>query len=218
MDRKTRKPTQKRSLEKYNSIVEAGFKLFNEKGYYNTTTADIAKEANVATGSVYSYFEDKKDIYIQVLEKINNAFNYPTQDFWIKNNKQSINDHTVFKDIFSEFLKLMIMCHNFSKTFHDDMEALSLLDKDISSVIKQNDINRQEKIFQIFNMLSIPFKSEIHSTIFMHYSDLLTNDVCHKVLYDSAVGDMDFYIDSCSEMLFSLFKANTNYEQDKGSL
>jgi AcrR family transcriptional regulator len=43
MERKTRIPTQKRALEKYERILEAAYKLFNEKGYYNTTTADISK-------------------------------------------------------------------------------------------------------------------------------------------------------------------------------
>ena len=43
MEKKIRIPTQKRALEKYNRILEAAYKLFNEKGYYNTTTADISK-------------------------------------------------------------------------------------------------------------------------------------------------------------------------------
>ncbi len=96
MERKTRKPMQKRALNKVERIIKAAFKLFNEKGYYNTTTADIAKEANVATGSVYSYFEDKKDIYIQVLKKINDEIFYPSMDFWVNNDKH-LNDSDVAK-------------------------------------------------------------------------------------------------------------------------
>ena len=40
---KTRVPTQKRSIEKRQKIVKAGFDLFCEKGYYKTNTAEIAK-------------------------------------------------------------------------------------------------------------------------------------------------------------------------------
>lgn len=213
MDRKIRKPTQKRSLEKFNRIVDAAFKLFNEKGYYNTTTTDIAKEANVATGSVYSYFQDKKDIYIQVLDKINSSFDYPTKDFWLKNNTEPINNYIVFKNIFSEFLKIMILCHNFSNTFHDDMKALELLDEDISSAINENDLIRTQKIYEIFDILHIPFKSEFDSDIFMHYSNLLVDDVCHKVVYDNTSKDIDLYIDRCAEMLYSLFKTSTTYKE-----
>lgn len=59
----TRKPQQKRSIEKKTKILEAAFTLFCEKGYENTNTAEIAQYAEVATGTVYSYFSDKTDIY-----------------------------------------------------------------------------------------------------------------------------------------------------------
>ena len=59
---KTRVPTQKRSIEKRQKIVKAGFDLFCEKGYYKTNTIEIARHAKVSTGTVYSYFKDKKEI------------------------------------------------------------------------------------------------------------------------------------------------------------
>ena len=51
---KTREPQQKRSIEKKNRIIEIGFRLMCEKGYQNTTTADIAKAAGDSTGIIYS--------------------------------------------------------------------------------------------------------------------------------------------------------------------
>ena len=50
-----REPIQKRSIEKKEKIIEAGFDLICEKGYYNTNTAEIAKAAGVSTGIVYQY-------------------------------------------------------------------------------------------------------------------------------------------------------------------
>ena len=35
------------------------------KGYHNINTIDIAKEANVSTGIIYQYFNDKRDIFIE---------------------------------------------------------------------------------------------------------------------------------------------------------
>lgn len=63
-----REPIQKRSIEKKIKIIEAGLELFSEKGYYHTNTVEIAKAAGVSIGTVYSYFKDKKDIYIISLE------------------------------------------------------------------------------------------------------------------------------------------------------
>lgn len=65
-----REPIQKRSIEKKEKIIESGFELICEKGYYNTNTAEIAKNAGVSTGIVYQYFKDKHDILIDALEKI----------------------------------------------------------------------------------------------------------------------------------------------------
>ena len=63
-----REPIQKSSIEKKIKIIEAGLELFSEKGYYHTNTVEIAKAAGVSIGTVYSYFKDKKDIYIISLE------------------------------------------------------------------------------------------------------------------------------------------------------
>ena len=60
----TRIPTQKRSIEKRNKIIEKGFELMCNKGYHNVSTPDIANAANVSTGIIYQYFNDKKYIFI----------------------------------------------------------------------------------------------------------------------------------------------------------
>lgn len=57
-------PVQRRSIERKQKILSSGFKLFCEHGYYKTNTIEIAKHAGVSTGAVYSYFKDKREIYI----------------------------------------------------------------------------------------------------------------------------------------------------------
>lgn len=67
-DLPVREPIQKRSIEKKTKIVKAGLDLFCEKGFYKTNTVEIAKAAGVSTGTVYSYFKNKTDIYIASFE------------------------------------------------------------------------------------------------------------------------------------------------------
>ena len=75
MKNEVRQPQQERSIEKKNKIIEAGYQLFSEVGYYGTNTVEIAKRAGVSTGIVYGYFQDKRDILICVLEiYINKVF------------------------------------------------------------------------------------------------------------------------------------------------
>lgn len=43
-------------------ILEAALRLFNARGFDNTTVGDIAKAAGAATGTVYLYFPSKEDV------------------------------------------------------------------------------------------------------------------------------------------------------------
>lgn len=52
--------------EKYLQILEAAVKEFAESGYHRTQVARIAKEAGVADGTIYLYFENKEDILVSL--------------------------------------------------------------------------------------------------------------------------------------------------------
>jgi AcrR family transcriptional regulator len=51
-------------------ILEAAIKIFAAKGYNGTTTAEIAKEASVAEGTVFKYYKTKKQLLRAILEYI----------------------------------------------------------------------------------------------------------------------------------------------------
>ena len=42
--------------------MSAAFELFTERGFSNTSIADIAEKAKVAKGTFYLYFKDKYDL------------------------------------------------------------------------------------------------------------------------------------------------------------
>ena len=62
-DKQVRKPKQKRSLEKMELIRCSAQTLFSEKGYFSTTTNEIAKCADISIGTLNSYYRDNTDIY-----------------------------------------------------------------------------------------------------------------------------------------------------------
>ncbi|MBU43921.1 MAG: hypothetical protein CMN76_11925 [Spirochaetaceae bacterium] len=51
-----------RSEKKDQALVEAATRLFLRDGIKATTVQSLAREAGVGTGTVYTYFKDKKDI------------------------------------------------------------------------------------------------------------------------------------------------------------
>jgi TetR/AcrR family fatty acid metabolism transcriptional regulator len=58
-----------KSVDKHNKIILAATKVFAKKGFFNARISDIAKEAKVADGTIYLYFNNKFDILISVLEE-----------------------------------------------------------------------------------------------------------------------------------------------------
>lgn len=52
--------------DKQDRIFDAAHVLFLERGFKNTSVADIAAIAGVAVGSFYLYFKSKEDIFIQI--------------------------------------------------------------------------------------------------------------------------------------------------------
>ncbi len=60
----------KRSGEKHHDILDAAVKTFARTGYHRTRVADIAREAGVADGTVYIYFENKEDILVSLFQDL----------------------------------------------------------------------------------------------------------------------------------------------------
>ena len=52
-------------------LLRAAEQLFGERSYRGTTVADICAAAGLATGSFYSYFGSKADIFSAVIRQIN---------------------------------------------------------------------------------------------------------------------------------------------------
>ncbi|MCW5827708.1 MAG: TetR/AcrR family transcriptional regulator [Deltaproteobacteria bacterium] len=57
-----------RTLDKRERILEAATRTFAEKGFFNAKISEIARQAEVADGTIYLYFKNKDDILIQIFE------------------------------------------------------------------------------------------------------------------------------------------------------
>jgi len=60
--------------QKRKRILRAAIVVFAEKGFFSARMADIAKQANVADGTLYLYFEGKEHLLISVFDDIMKRF------------------------------------------------------------------------------------------------------------------------------------------------
>lgn len=56
-------------MSRKDELVAAGIKLFAQKGYHRTKISEIVQEAGVAQGTFYLYFDSKKSLFTDLLDK-----------------------------------------------------------------------------------------------------------------------------------------------------
>ena len=74
-----KKPTrrEREKARQRGQILEVALTLFSEKGYHTVSMHEIAKMAEFAIGTVYSFFKNKEDLYKSLLiEKANEYHRY----------------------------------------------------------------------------------------------------------------------------------------------
>jgi TetR/AcrR family fatty acid metabolism transcriptional regulator len=63
-----------RDPDKPQQIVEAALRVFARNGYYNSRVSDIAREAGIASGTIYLYFKTKDEILVTLFRDKMAAF------------------------------------------------------------------------------------------------------------------------------------------------
>lgn len=181
-----REPIQKRSIEKKEKIIKAGFELICEKGYYNTNTAEIAKAAGVSTGIIYQYFKDKHDILVEGIKRYASDIFYPmlnvTSDIKIdKNNLDSI-----LRNMINTFVEN----HKLSQIAHEEIMAMTHSDKEIAEFFQENEMAMTKNISRILLDNGFDAKNLDEK---VHIAIHLIDDLCHEIVYHKHK-DLDYDI------------------------
>lgn len=174
----TRIPTQKRSIEKRNKIIENGFKLMCEKGYFNVSTPDIAEASSVSTGIIYQYFNDKKDIFIEGIKNYSNSIMFPMYEI-LENENQTI-DLNNFKKTLNDLIDAFIKNHTISKRAHEELMAMSHLNEDIGKIFKETEVLVTDKLVKLFENNNIKLNNPREK---LHLATGLIENFCHETVY-----------------------------------
>ena len=58
-----------RDQDKHRQIIEAAVRVFARNGYFNSRVSDIAREAGIASGTIYLYFKTKEEILVTLFRE-----------------------------------------------------------------------------------------------------------------------------------------------------
>ena len=174
-DTEIREPIQKRSIETKDKIIESGFDLICNDGYYKTNTSKIAKKAGVSTGIIYQYFKDKRDIFLSGLDKYADDIFYPMLN--IPNISFSKDD---LPNIMKNMIKRYISNHKLSAIAHEEITAMTHSDKDVAFYFHKKEMEMTNKISNILienNFKITNINEKVHIVIG------LTDNLCHEIVY-----------------------------------
>lgn len=93
-------------------IIDAGVKLFKEKGFHRATTRELAKAAGFSIGTLYEYIRTKEDVLFLVCDNIFNEVtkcltNFPSDTGTIEGLKQAIRQYYLLIDQMPEEFTIM---------------------------------------------------------------------------------------------------------------
>ena len=199
MKREIRIPNQTRAIEKKRKLTEVAYQLFNEKGYNNINTADIAAAAGLSTGCLYDYFIDKEDIFLDAVKIHNEEIRGI-----VKNRLQKISMDADLLEILQAFVEVLLEAHNHTQGFQREVMALSMTNPQISNLLEEyNQPETVERMISFFEAHGIHMEhAKERILLFLN----VTDEMCHHILYRTNIWcDTEIYKEECIQMLMHLF-------------
>ncbi|SHK36649.1 transcriptional regulator, TetR family [Anaerocolumna jejuensis DSM 15929] len=129
----SRNPQQKRSVQRKEDILDVAMFLFSSKGFYNTTTNEIAKTAKISIGNLYFYFPDKDTILIELLERYNQHFLSVYDDINTAENVRLYQSDK--KKWLYNLIDNLIVLHESTKNFSRELNVLYYARPEVAALV-----------------------------------------------------------------------------------
>ncbi len=131
------KKPQRREIKKSitrEKIINSSKELFFKKGYEKTTIAEIAEKSDIATGTVYNYFNSKGEILLEILKsEVKEKFSNDKVSWFIKEAPLKERILLTLKDYFD-------ILSSYSRYLWSELLSLSLKENSIKEKLQEMDI------------------------------------------------------------------------------
>jgi AcrR family transcriptional regulator len=133
-----REPQQRRSAEKKERLLAAARELFAEQGYHATNSKKIAARADVAVGSFYAYFSNKKSLFLEVIrgyyrETAVRAFG------GLDAARVAEMPREALPGMIKELIRRLYAAHDLEPGLHREISGLRYTDPEVEAVIAEED-------------------------------------------------------------------------------
>lgn len=170
-----REPQKRTSKAKKEKIIQAGLKVFTEKGFYKTSTAEIAKVAGVSTGIIYNYFLDKKDILLSTLRYYFDKVTKPIKELICELTTTT----ELNKNFYANYILTNINVHKEYFLVHNQFYGISYLEKEVHQLFLEKEKEMLNYIYNKFCQLGLNGKNLYSKIIIANY---LIENYTHNVI------------------------------------
>lgn len=147
-------PKQKRAEQTREKIIAAATDLFSKDGFHATSSKKIAKKANVAIGSFYNYFKDKKMLLFEIHRRHARGVHEKVEENLICMLRDSPPNG---RELIQKMLHQTLEMHSFSQDLHRELTALAYTDPDFAE-IKQRE---EEESSALIIRLLAPYRASL---------------------------------------------------------
>lgn len=210
MDGKSvRIPKQKRSIEKKEKIIEAAECVFNRKGFFGTTTDDIANEAGFSVGSVYSYFTDKKDILLACCNRFGQSL---TDD--VCDEISHLTDAGDIQHTARRALEILQKSHTTqSRLYHDEVMSLKYRDEDIKDYFIHIQKSLMDAVMKAMDSKGYAFTYPEEQTFLLF--QMLEGIEDELAFHENPKIDHDIMIEQCVRLIVSMLTKKESTDKEK---
>ncbi|MFC4322588.1 TetR/AcrR family transcriptional regulator [Litchfieldia salsa] len=163
---------EKRKNKSKEKILDAAINMFSQKGFDNSSTSDIAKEAGVAEVTLFRNFQSKNNLLYQILSPL-----------FIK-----MTSPIILKEVKSQFSAVEGASEEVLISIFKD--RLDLIEKNnkVVQVLLREALNREEILESIVNNITIPAKKEA-----LEFVQRMKDKGEFRDVQEQAVVDLLFY-------------------------
>ena len=163
---------QQRAIDSRNKLLVSAKELFSKKGFYNTNTKEISKNAGISIGNFYNLFESKYDIYFSLVQEYT-TFVYNNISSTLSK-MQSQNPTELKKELYSYILYSYEIMQELGYFFQDvDMIAK---DKDNYLSFLNTETQRLIQLLQDFLLTYPHFHLRLSPQVTAHILYTILND------------------------------------------
>lgn len=156
-------------IEMQEKITSEAIKEFANKGFEKGNIGEIAKNSNVSKGSMYQYFQDKKELYIFSIKK---ALEISTNE--IEKICNDLNCNDIYEYIYKGFKATWPLLNKQRDIFvllrNVNFESNSEIKKELSDILSKTSETIFMKIIED-NKLRGFIRKDIHSKLILIYID-----------------------------------------------